>query len=139
MDSDARYAIHVSKTLDCMGYNREMVSYRVRSLKEASYYASNVSLNVNLTVVGSKGEGLSTLCQSDFDYMATGNDTMCSVNPEARDIRTYPTVFQMEYCDSPSGYTKLKLIKLTENDSIENAIMYISEKGFYISNEITFL
>ena len=105
METKARYSIHVSITLNCMGYNTEMINYRVLKYKEESECHSGLDLDSNLRMllVGSKGEGLSASMHSDTDQMKVYKSVSCDAHPNPRD-----TVFEMDTRDSPPGYTKLK-------------------------------
>ena len=137
MITEERFSIHLSKMFDCLVYNKEMIAFRVRMYKERSeLFSKFIVLPNTLMIVGSKGEGLSTPYQSDMDGMVFEHDVFCSNNPGPFDILTYPTVFQMDYCDSPPGYTKLKIIKLTENACIRNYLLIFNGKGCFISSEL---
>ena len=136
MNSDERFSIHVSKTLDCIGYKRDMVADRVRWYAEFSKITSLFPAFFWIIFAGSKGEGLSAPDQSDIDGMVVFNDILCSGNPGPRDTLTYPTVFQMDCHNSPPGYTKLKLIKPTVNDQFGCFWWIVCEGGGYISSQM---
>lgn len=104
----------LSKTLDYLGYNKEMVKYRretFRELNEIYHQEHEKYQNCSIgKVVGSKGEGLTKTCESDTDTICLHPWSVCvELTPDTE--YTFPDstdIFAVQY--TRPGYCVLALI-----------------------------
>ena len=89
MTADKQFSIYVSKTLDCLGYNQDMVKYRVKMYRELLEHLTDRPLE-SIVVAGSKAGGLTSVYESDLDvcfylmsYVPTLSDHCPGAPPSA--------------------------------------------------------
>ncbi|XP_045160648.2 uncharacterized protein LOC123525570 [Mercenaria mercenaria] len=130
----------ISQILSHIGYDRGM-----RTVRQNAYKCMETSLSRNLlfqqTVIsGSKGEGLSALYESDFDFMYVLPNVVCSEHPVQLYSGEQMNRFVLFKRGFAPGYALLQLINICENlpvtDIIKDCLVELLPEQYYISSDI---
>ena len=80
--ADKQFSLCVSRALDCLGYNQDMVKYRVKMYKKEQELNNKImnSTMFEHILTGSKSEGLTSIFESDTDTMHVVTEVMCADN-----------------------------------------------------------
>lgn len=123
--------------LDHLGYNDDMVKFRRESWKyEADLINECKGGGVCRSVAaGSKGEGISSIYESDIDTLFLYKSVLCisSADQLPRQLPNHVTVFLANMENVPPGYTRLKLYRplsyKTVSDALIRESLFESENG----------
>lgn len=110
--SSADLSEHVFFALDAFGYSQQIIHYRREAFKNISEdmtHSDEKTIGFSLNVVGSKGEGLTCLFESDVDVLGVFDDILC-VEESTTGMQPHEClmVFQMDSHGCYPGYVRLK-------------------------------
>ncbi|XP_060591193.1 uncharacterized protein LOC132746132 [Ruditapes philippinarum] len=98
-----------SDILDCIGYDKEIISIRRNFWQQKSWPIFNEWNPWDTHIVaGSKAEGITSIFESDIDFMLLCKDTICS-DEDLTTVSGFTTLYA-DTRETPPGYTRLKMI-----------------------------
>ncbi|XP_053373599.1 uncharacterized protein LOC123531072 [Mercenaria mercenaria] len=107
-------SLFVSKTLNFLGYNYEMIKYRQRMYHVNDELTAQFGHQTDARVTtGGKGEGTTMYFESDIDYLFVLQQLICTDHPELFASIKNITVLETKRNMTSPGYTRLELVRFS--------------------------
>ncbi|XP_052788906.1 uncharacterized protein LOC128223666 isoform X2 [Mya arenaria] len=124
-------SVHVCEVMDKLGYSEAMVRYRQEAYRKRD-------IRLKWVTTGSKGEGLSSPCESDTDVLLLKKNILCKLPGHASlQLPDIITVFIMDGEHCHPGHFWLELDHLGNANITAPLFVHTNGKTYFSSQKLT--
>lgn len=140
MNLHSKKSYILSKTLDLIGFSKDMITFRQETVSDVVSSCNRLSKRLGKEIIwaGSKAEGLRVILENDTDKMNVPMDVLCTENPASfRNGQVDLLHLRME--DRPPGYTLLQPYSLEfnyQNTVVNESLVETFPRQVYLSSDV---